>query len=97
MVEGELNIDRQLNIDCDEGVPLVSRGGCGAGDDGIGYISARPVNVTVKGPCYDHECNNDIAVPRGAPECVGHRANVICGDLSTRNINEGDDDTSSSG
>ena len=87
----------ELNIDCHEGVPLVPRGGYRPGDDVIGYLSAHPVSVSVKGSCHEHECNNDIAVPLGAPERAGHRANVMCGDLSTRNINEDDDDTSSSG
>ena len=33
-VDGELNIEVELNVDCDEGVPLVPRGGYRAGGDG---------------------------------------------------------------
>ena len=39
------------------------------------------MSVSVKGPCHEHEDDNNIAVPLGAPECVGHRANVTCGEL----------------
>ena len=35
-VDEKLNIDEELDIGCDEGVPLVQRGGYRAGDDGIG-------------------------------------------------------------
>ena len=77
----KFNIDMDLNIDCGEGVPLVPRGGYRAGDDDIGYLLAHPVSVSVKGACHEHECDNDIVVPLGAPECVGHRANVTCGNL----------------
>ena len=66
-------------------IPLTPRCGCRVGDDGIGYLSAHPVSVSVKGPCYENECINGIAVPLGAPgECVGHRANVV-GDKSSEN------------
>jgi hypothetical protein len=43
----------------EKNIPLVPRGGYGAGDDGIGYLSAHPVSVSVKGPCHEHEGNND--------------------------------------
>ena len=29
------------------------------GEDGIGYLSAHPVSVSVKGPCHEHEDNNE--------------------------------------
>ena len=38
-------------------LPLAPRCGCRVGDDGIGYLSAHPVSVSVKGPCHEHESN----------------------------------------
>ena len=37
----------------------------------IGYLSAHPVSVSVKGPCYEQAGNNGIAVPLGTPVRCG--------------------------
>ena len=37
-------------------------------EDGIGYLSAHPVSVSVKGPCHEHEGDNGILVLLGTPE-----------------------------
>jgi hypothetical protein len=52
-------------------------------EGGIGYLSAHPVSVSVKGPCYKHEGNNGIAVPLGTPVRVGHRANAVESDCES--------------
>ena len=44
---------------------------------GIGFLSAHAVSVSVKGPCYEHEGNNDMTVALDTPQRVGHRANVV--------------------
>ena len=50
---------------------------------GIGYISAHHVSVSVKGPCYEHEGNNDMTVPLDTPERGGHKANVVDADYES--------------
>ena len=60
----ELEVDMELDIDCDEGVPLVPRGGYRAGDDGIGYLSAHTVSVSVKGPCHEQEGNEECTTEK---------------------------------
>ena len=50
---------------------------------GIGYLSAHPVSVSVKGPCYEREGINGIAVPLGTPVRVGHRANAVDSDCES--------------
>ena len=54
-------------------------------EDGIGYLSAHPVCVSVKGPCHDHEGDSGILVPLGTPERVGHRADVGSSDYDRNN------------
>ena len=80
----------------EKNIPLVPRGGYGAGDDSIGYLSAHPVSVSVKGPCHEHEGINGIAVPLGTPARVGHRANAEDSDCESDTSGEPEGLTDSS-
>ena len=43
-------------------IPLVPRSGYRAEDDGIGYLSAHPVSVSIKGPCHEQEGNDKCGI-----------------------------------
>ena len=54
-------------------------------EDCIGYLPARPLSVSVKGPCQEHEGDNGILLPLGTPESVRHRADVGSSDYDGNN------------